>query len=117
MRAAGLTKLADYEGAVADLERQKVEAQRLRNQADRDDHDAGEAERRAAPLESRREEVARLEREAPTADAVAVAERVQALGGDVDKVRFQIAEVRTNREATRARLRADADAVVDSRDR
>ena len=112
LRAAGLTKLADYEGAVADLERQKVEAQRLRNQADRDDLDAGEAERRAAPLESRRDEVARLEREQPIADAVAVAERVQALGGDVDRVRLQIGEVRTNREAARARLRADADAVV-----
>ena len=69
---------------------------------------------RAAPLESRREELARLEREAPTADAVAVSTRAQAFGGDVNKVRLRIAEVQQALEATRGRLRADADAAVNA---
>src|SRR5690606_11562171 len=60
LRAADLDTLAAYEGAVADLERQKAEAQRLRNQADRDDLDAGNAERAAIPHESRRDELGRL---------------------------------------------------------
>jgi hypothetical protein len=112
LRAAGLAKLADYESAVADLERQKTETQRLRDQADREDQDAGEAERSAATLESRREELARLEREAPTADVVAVSARAKTYGGDVNKVRIRIAEVQQAIEATRERLRADADAIV-----
>ena len=112
LRAADLGTLADYEGAIADLERQKVEAQRLRNQADRDDLDAGDSERRTAALESRREELERLERERPIADAVAVAERAQTLGGDLDRVRLRLGEVRTAREAARARLHVDAGADV-----
>jgi hypothetical protein len=112
LRAAGLESLAAYEGAVADLERQKLEAQRLRNQADRDDLDAGNAERAAIPLESRRDELDRLERERPGADAVAVVERAQALGSDLDRVRLRLGEVRTAREAARARFRAEANAAV-----
>jgi protein-L-isoaspartate(D-aspartate) O-methyltransferase len=92
LRAAGLAKLADYESAVADLERQKADAQRLRDEADRDDHDAAEAERSAAPLGSRREELARLEREAPSTDGVAVPARAETYGGDVNKVRLRMAE-------------------------
>lgn len=112
LHAAGLENLADYEGTVADLERQKVEAQRLRNQADRDDLDAGSTERAAVPLESRRDELDRLERERPIADAVAVAERAQAVGGDLDRVRLQLGEVRTAREVARARVHAEAHAAV-----
>jgi len=112
LRAAALKTLADYEGACADLERQKLEAQRLRNQADRDDLDAVDAERRSAPLESRREELARLERERPLADAVAVAERAHDLGGGLDGVRVRLAEVRALREAARARVHAEANAAV-----
>ena len=112
LRAAGLESLAVYESAVADLERQKVEAQRLRNQADRDDIDAGNAERAAIPLESRRDELDRLERERPIADAVAVAERAQALGSDLDRVRLRLGEVRTARETARARVQEEANAAV-----
>lgn len=112
LRAAGLESLAAYEGAVADLERQRVEAQRLRNQADRDELDAGNAERAAVPLESRRDELDRLERERPIADAVAVAERAQALGSDLDRVRLRLGEVRTARETARARVQAEANAAV-----
>ena len=112
LRAAGLAKLADYDSAVADLERRKADAQRLRDLADREDHDAGEAERSAAPLESRREELARLEREAPSADVVAVSARAGTHGGDVNQVRLRIAEVQQALEATRGRLRADSDAIV-----
>lgn len=112
LRAAGLATLADYEGAVADLERQKVEIQRLRNQADRNDLDAGEAERTAAPLESRRDELERLERERPAGDAVAVTQRAQAFGGDVDRVRLRLGEIRTTREAARARLHEAAAAII-----
>ena len=112
LRAAGLAKLADYDSAVADLERRKADAQRLRDLADREDHDAGEAERSAAPLESRREELARLEREAPPADVVAVSARAGTHGGDVNQVRLRIAEVQQALEATRGRLRADSDAIV-----
>lgn len=112
LHAADLAKLSDYEGAIADLERQKVEAQRVRNQADRDDLDAGDSERRAAALDSRRDELDRLERERPIADAVAIAERAQAHGGDLDRVRLRLGEVRTAREAARARLQVDAGAVV-----
>jgi hypothetical protein len=112
LRAAGLATLEDYEAAIADLERQRVEAQRLRNQADRDDLDAGDGERRAAALESRRDELDRMERGRPIADAVAVAARAQALGGDLDRVRLRLGEVRTARESARARLQADAGAVL-----
>jgi hypothetical protein len=112
LRAAGLESLAAYEGAVADLERQKVEAQRLRNQADRDDLDAATAERAAISLESRRDELDRLERERPIADAVAVTERTQALGSDLDRVRLRLGEVRTARETARARVQAEANAAV-----
>lgn len=122
LRAAGLATVTDYEAATADLERQRVEAQRLRNQADRDDLDAGDAERRAAALESRRDELDRMERERSIADAVAIVARAQALGGDLDRVRLRLGEARTAREAARARLHADASAVVsraleDRRDR
>jgi hypothetical protein len=112
LRAAGLAKLADYESAVADLGRQKEDAQRLRDQADREDHDAAQAERSAATLSSRQEELARLEREAPTADGVAVSTRAETYGGDVNKVRLRIAQVQQAVEATRERLRANADTVV-----
>lgn len=112
LSAAGLTKLADYERAVADLERQKVETQHLRDQADREDQDAGEAERSSGPLESCREELARLEREAPTADVIAVTARAETHGGDVNKVRHRIAELHQAIEATRERLRANATGIV-----
>jgi hypothetical protein len=112
LRAAGLANLTDYENAVTDLERQKADAQRLRDQADREDYDAGAAEGRAAPLESRREELARLARDAPIADAVAVSARADAFGGNVNKVRLRFAEVRGALEATRGRLREEADAAV-----
>lgn len=112
LRSAGLAKLADHEGAIADLERRRLEAQRLRNQADRDDLDAADVERGAASLESRRDELDRLEREQPTAEAVAVAEQAQALGGDPDRVRLRLGEVRAAREAARAHLREDAAGVV-----
>jgi hypothetical protein len=112
LRTAGVEKLADYESAGADLERQKLEAQRLRNQADRDDLDAVDAERRAALLESRRDDLGRLERERPIADAVAVAERTQELRGDLDRVRLRLAEVRAARESSRARLHAEANTAV-----
>jgi hypothetical protein len=112
LSAAGLAKLADYESAVADLEGQKVDTQRLRNKADRDDQDAGKVERDAAPLESRRAELVRLEREAPTLDVIAVSARADTFGGDVNKVRTRIAEVQQAIEATRERLRADAAAVI-----
>lgn len=112
LRTAGVETLADCEGAGADLERQKVEAQRLRNQADRDDLDAVDAERRAAPLESRRDELGRLERERPIADAVAVAERIQELRGDLDRVRLRLGEVRAAGESARARIHAEANTAV-----
>lgn len=112
LRAAALPTLADYEGAFADLERQKLEAQRLRNQADRDDLDAVDAERRAAPLEARRDELGRLEQQRPLADAVAVAEWAQRFGGDLDRVRLRLGEVRTAREAARARAHAEARTAV-----
>ena len=110
--AAGLTKLADYEGAVADVQRQRAEAQRLRQQADQDDRDAGEAQSSAAPLESRREVLGRLESEAPAADPDAVSAGATAFGNDVHSVRRRISEVQAAIEATRGRLRADADAAV-----
>jgi AAA domain-containing protein len=112
LRAAGLAKLADYESAVGDVQREKADAQRLRDQADQDDHDAGEAERSAASLESRREALARLEREASTADAVAVSTRAAIFDGDANKVRLRVMEVQQAVESTRGRLRKDADAVV-----
>lgn len=112
LRAADLAKLADYENVVADLERQKADTQRLRDQADREDQAAGEAERGAALLESRRKELARLEREGPTADVATVSARAVAHGGDVSKVRLRIAEVQQAIEAIRGRLRADADTAV-----
>jgi hypothetical protein len=110
--AADLTKLADYEGAVADVQRQRAEAQRLRQQADQDDRDAGEAQSSAAPLESRREVLGRLESEAPAADPDAVSAGATAFGNDVHSVRRRISEVQAAIEATRGRLRADADAAV-----
>jgi hypothetical protein len=112
LRSAGLVKLADYDVALADREGQKVEAQRLRSQADRDDMDAADAERRAASLESRRDERDRLEREQPTADTNAVAERAQAFRDDLDGVRVRLGEVRAAREAIRARLQEAAVAAV-----
>jgi hypothetical protein len=70
------------------------------------------ASRTAAPLESRRKELARREREARTADVAAVSARAEAYGGDLSKVRLRTAEVQQVIEATRGRLRADADAAV-----
>jgi hypothetical protein len=110
--AAGLAKLADYESAVAEVQRQKEEAQRLRAQADQDDRDAGKAESSHAPLESRREVLGRLESEAPAADPDAVTAGATSFGNDVHSVRRRISEVQAAIETTRGRLRADADAAV-----
>ncbi len=110
--AAGLTKLTDYEGAVADVQRQRAQAQRLRQQADQDDRDAGEAQSSAALLQSRRDVLGRLESEAPDADPHAVSAGATAFGNDVHSVRRRISEVQAAIETTRGRLRADADAAV-----
>ena len=81
-------------------------------QADQDDRDAGEAQSSAAPLESRRDVLGRLESEAPAADPDAVSAGATAFGNDVHSVRRRISEVQAAIEATRGRLRADADAAV-----
>ena len=60
LRTAGLTSLASYEGALAELDRRRAEAQRLRQEADEDDLQAAAAAKAAAPLESRRMELAGL---------------------------------------------------------
>lgn len=112
LRAAGVRKLADYDSAVEDLERRKAEAQHLRDQADREDRDAGDEERHAAPLESRREELARLKRQTQGAYVVDASARADAYGGDLNNVRLRVAEVQRILEATRGRLRADADAAI-----
>lgn len=113
LSAAGLSTLGAYEDALADLERLKVEAQGLRDLADREDHAAAESERSAAPLESRRKELARLEREtAADHDVATVSARAEAYTGDVDNVRLRIQEVQGALETTRGRLRAHADAAV-----
>lgn len=104
LRRASLTKLTDYEGAVLELERQRAEARRLREEADHEDREAVDAERAVASLGSRREELARLEREAPTADAAVVLARAATIDGDASRVDILVAELQRTLEATRSRL-------------
>jgi hypothetical protein len=112
LRRASLTKLTDYDGAVLELERQRADARRLREEADREDREAVDAERTVASLGSRREELARLEREAPTADAAMVLARAATIDGDASKVDILVAELQRTLEATRSRLGELAQAEV-----
>jgi DNA repair exonuclease SbcCD ATPase subunit len=112
LRRASLTKLTDYDGAVLELERQRADARRLREEADREDLEAVDAERTVASLGSRREELARLERDAPTADAATVSARAATIDGDANRVDILVAELQRTLEATRSRLGELAQAEV-----
>ena len=61
LRASGLPNLGAYESALADMERRRTDAQRLRLEAEQDDLQAAAAAQAAASLESRRVELAGLE--------------------------------------------------------
>jgi hypothetical protein len=112
LRRTNLTKLTDYDGAVLELERQRADARHLREEADREDREAVDAERTVASLGSRREELARLERDAPTADAATVLARAATIDGDANKVDILVAELQRTLEATRSRLGELAQAEV-----
>jgi hypothetical protein len=112
LRRASLTNLTDYDGAVRELERHKADARRLREEADREDREAVDAERTVASLGSLREELSRLEREAPTADAATVLARAATINGDASRVDILVAELQRTLEATRSRLGELAQAEV-----
>ena len=113
LRAADLASLADYDGAVADVARQKGEAQRLRADAAVLDDTAVAREREAATLESKRVELERLVRAVPQANADAVGSALAACGGDADAVRRRVVAVQAQLEAEHARLRREAEAAVE----
>lgn len=112
LRAAGLAGIADYESALASREQQKADAQRRRDEADAHDRDASAYERQAAPLQSYRVELERLERARPAVDVAAVAAAVTSCGGDVQWLQRQMAVVQQRIDEERARIRATADQMV-----
>ena len=99
---------------MAEIERQRADAQRLRDQATRDELTAGEEERTAAVLDARKATLARLESETPASDGRAMLARLPGFGGSADAVRSQIVHQEQAVEAIRAGLRAAADADVAS---
>ena len=116
LRAAGLATLADYEGAVESLARQKRDAERARAAAAALDDEAVAIERRAVALESKRAEVERLERAKPVADAAAVASLVAQHGHSAEQLQRRVSAVQAAIDAERQRLRGEADAAVQHAD-
>ncbi|HTV01762.1 MAG TPA: AAA family ATPase [Luteitalea sp.] len=112
LRTAGLSSLATFEAASAELAGMRADAQRLRADADAADSAAIDAEQQSGPLTDRRATLARLERDAPRGDANTLTSRAATFADDASAVRRRIDEVLQAMEATRVRHRTDADAEV-----
>ena len=76
LREARLPDLAAYEGAVADIERRRTEAQQLRFEAEKDDLQAAAASQAAASLEGRRAELVVLESQVLSGGVAADVEQI-----------------------------------------
>lgn len=112
LRAASLPNLAAYEGALADMEQRRTEAQRLRLEAEQEDLQAAAAVQAAAALESRRIELARLEGEESIADNAALSARLEEFGNNLPALRRNIEDSQQRLDALSLSLRQAADEAV-----
>ena len=112
LREARLPDLAAYEGAVADMERRRTEAQQLRFEAEKDDLQAAAASQAAASLEGRRAELAVLESQVLSGGVAADVATVEGFAGNLSAVRQRIDDGERRLESMRLRVRRDVDGAV-----
>ncbi len=112
LRTSGLPNLVAYESALADVERRRTEAQRMRLEAEQDDLQAAAAAQAAASLESRRVELASLEVQESIEDSASLAAGLEEFGNNLPALRRCIDNGQQQLDALSLSLRQAADDAV-----